>query len=130
MKGSTSETPMSFACWRALLSGLVSCLFVAVLSASACAQDDEEKKKEDAEKQLEADKKMMTILLQKAEEEYRTFFKRPTKAHEYWAAIKFEIALGKFELAALHLEQLLQRQPPEEIDDDLLKIEEVDGLAA
>src|SRR4051794_35579251 len=64
------------------------------LSARAPAQDEDKEK---------ADLKATRILLDKAEDEYRTFFKRPETTFEFWAAIKFEIDVGKFDLAALHL---------------------------
>src|SRR5947208_13806563 len=37
-------------------------------------------------------------LLQKAENEYRSFIKQPQTVLEYWAAMKFEMQLGKFDL--------------------------------
>lgn len=82
-----------------------------------------------AQAQDEANRKATIILLDKAEEEYRTFFKRPESTFDYWAAIKFEIAVGKFDLAALHLKRLLENEKlkPEQVDDDLFKIESVEG---
>ena len=47
------------------------------------------------------------ILLEKAEDEYRTYFKRPETTYENWAAIKFEIDIGKFDLAARLFNQLM-----------------------
>jgi hypothetical protein len=76
------------------------------------------------------EKQGMAELLQKAEEEYRLYFKRPEKVAEFWAAVRFEIGLGKFDLAALHLKRLLGKEPKEEVDKELLKIEEVQGLSA
>jgi hypothetical protein len=75
-------------------------------------------------------KKVTEDLLQKAEDEYRLFFKRPKTVLDFWAAMKFEIGVGKFDLAGLHLKQLLDIMPPEEADKDLLKIEEAEGLSA
>ncbi|MCI0462215.1 MAG: hypothetical protein L0Z62_35125 [Gemmataceae bacterium] len=69
-------------------------------------------------------------LLSRAEEEYRTFFKKPETAIEFWAAIDFETRVGKFDVAALHLNQLLEKKPPEKVDEELLKIEEAEGLGA
>lgn len=97
-------------------------------TAGVRAQDDEKKELE-AKQKAEAEKKATLQLLQKAEEEYRTYFKKPEKTHEFWAAMKFEIAVGKFDLAALHLKQLLAK-PPEETDPELLKIEEAEGLSS
>ncbi len=94
-----------------------------LLSASARAQDD----KPDMEI---INKKKTLQLLQKADEEYRLFFKRPEKAMEFWAAMKFEMELGKFDLAALHLKLMLAKDPPEETDKDLVRIENAEGLSA
>src|SRR5947208_16974754 len=91
-------------------------------SPAVRAQDEEEKKKDE-------EKAAMKALLQKADEEYRTFFRRPEKTPEFWAAMKFEIGLGKFDVAALHLKQLLAKEPAEETDKDLVRIEEVEGMA-
>ncbi len=68
-------------------------------------------------------------LLEKANEEYRVFFKKPETAIEFWAAIKFEMDLGKFDLAGLHLKLLLEK-PAKEIDPDLVKLEEAEGMSA
>lgn len=70
-------------------------------------------------------------LLKKAEEEYRLFIKRPESVIDYWAAMKFEMRLGKFDLAGLHLKLLLDKfeKAPEEGSKDLLKIEAAEGLA-
>src|SRR5206468_3439034 len=48
----------------------------------------------------------------------------------FWAAIKFEMELGKFDLAALHLKYLLAAEPPEDVDKDLVKIEQAEGMSA
>jgi DNA-binding response OmpR family regulator len=86
------------------------------------AQDDK------PDPNVEATKK----LLKKAEEEYRLYIKRPQTILEYWAAMKYEMQLGKFDLAALHLKFLLEKhdKQPEEGDKDLLKIEAAEGLAS
>src|SRR5579862_244694 len=67
-------------------------------------------------------KKKTIELLDKAKDEYRIFFKKPETAIEYWAAIRFEMDLGKFDLAALHLKLMLEKDA-KEIDPDLVKIE-------
>src|SRR5262249_6249467 len=41
-----------------------------------------------------------------------------------------EIALGKFDLAALHLKRLLEKEPTADVDSDLVKIEAVEGLSS
>ncbi|MBI3409046.1 MAG: hypothetical protein HY040_11920 [Planctomycetes bacterium] len=103
--------------------GLSVMLGLVALSAPVVRAQDEDEKKKDLEKTA------MKALLQKADEEYRTYFKRPEKTHEFWAAMKFEIELGKFDLAALHLKQLLAQEPAEATDKDLFRLEEVEGLA-
>jgi CheY-like chemotaxis protein len=90
------------------------------------AQDE----KPEDNKKKEPDTKSMDLLLQRAQEEYRIFFHKPEKVPEFWAAIKFEVGVGKFDLAALHLKLLLQKEPTEEVDRELLKIEQVEGLSS
>ena len=68
-------------------------------------------------------------LLDKATEEYRVFFQRPENTIEFWSAIKFEMDLGKFDLAALHMKLLLAKEPPEDVDKELVKIEAADGMS-
>ncbi len=92
-------------------------------------QDDKNEKPEEVNKK-EAEKKATQKLLDRAEEEYRIFFRRPTTVPQFWAAIKFEVNVGKFDLAGFHLKMLLQKEPAEEVDKELLKIEEVEGLAS
>ncbi|MCI0638620.1 MAG: hypothetical protein L0Y72_07540 [Gemmataceae bacterium] len=101
-----------------ILLGLASVLFIPMAGR---AQEPEKP---------DPDKKAMQALLQKADEEYRVFFKRPEKAHEFWAAIKFEVEVGKFDLAALHLKQLLAKEPAEDTDKQLLRIEEAAGMSS
>src|SRR5947209_13643382 len=71
-------------------------------------------------------------LLKKAEEEYRLFLKRPETIIDYWAALKYEMQLGKFDLAGLHLKLLLDKydKMPEEGGKELLKIEAAEGLSS
>jgi hypothetical protein len=61
------------------------------------------------------------------EDDYRRFFKRPTNTAEYWKAMQFEIDVGKYDLAAVHLRNLLQFKPP---DADLVKLADEVGMAA
>ena len=74
-------------------------------------------------------KKALQELIQKAEDEYRQFFKRPENAIQFWAAIKFEMDTGKSDLAAFHLHELL-KLPPEKADPELIKIEKAEGMNA
>ncbi|HEV3204216.1 MAG TPA: hypothetical protein VGY77_07530, partial [Gemmataceae bacterium] len=76
------------------------------------------------EKDKKEDKK---ATLKKIEDEYRQFFKKPETALEYWVALKFEIAVGKFDLAAEDLKGFLAKNPTKE---ELLQIEEADGISA
>lgn len=61
------------------------------------------------------------------EDDYRRFFKRPTNTAEYWNALQFEIDVGKYDLAAIHLRNLLKFKPP---DTDLVKLADEVGVAA
>ena len=74
-------------------------------------------------------KKKTLDLLEKAKEEYRIFFKKPQTTIEFWAAIKFEMDLGKFDLAALHMKLLLEKDA-KEVDPDLVKLEQAEGMSA
>jgi hypothetical protein len=65
--------------------------------------------------------------LQRLEDEYRRFFKKPETALEFWAAMRFEIGVGKFKLAAEDLKGFLDKKPT---DDELLQIEQEQGLSA
>ncbi|MBI1830637.1 MAG: hypothetical protein HYR84_04215, partial [Planctomycetes bacterium] len=83
-------------------------------------------------------KKKTLELLEKAADEYRAFFKQPEKTFEYWAAIKFEMDLGKFDLAALHIKRMLGKDqtpgvkfdPPADLDKALISLEEAEGISA
>ena len=87
-----------------------SCLWLFFLAVQAQEKKDEQK-----------------TPLKKIEDEYRQFYKKPEKALEYWVALKFEIAVGKFELAAEDLKGLLAKNPTK---DELLQMEEQDGISA
>ncbi|MBX9680024.1 MAG: hypothetical protein K2X38_14780 [Gemmataceae bacterium] len=98
------------------------CLAAFVFTA-ARAQDEPKEKNVDEKRAFQA-------LMEKAETEYRVFFKKPESGVDFWAAIQFEMELGKFDLAALHLKQLLEKEPKEPIDADLVKIHENAGMSA
>src|SRR5436305_10417618 len=70
--------------------------------------------------------------IKKAEEDYRLFVKKPATVIEFWAAMKYEIQLGKFDVAGLHLELLLKEydKKPEDGDKELVKIADAEGLFA
>jgi CheY-like chemotaxis protein len=77
----------------------------------------------------EAGKEAYQKILQRAEDEYRIFFKQPETVPEFWTAINFEIDVGKFDIAALLLKQLVEKQPAAETDKELVRIEEAQGLS-
>ena len=46
------------------------------------------------------------------EDDYRQFFKKPTNTAEFWKALQFEIDVGKYDLAAVHLRNLIASSRP------------------
>src|SRR5262245_51886648 len=94
-------------------------LVVLLVAPMARAQDEKDEK----------EKKALQELIQKAEDEYRQFFKRPENVIQFWGAIKFEMETGKFDLAAFHLHEML-KLPADKADPDLLKIERAEGFNA
>lgn len=62
-----------------------------------------------------------------SQQDYRQFFKKPEKPLEFWAAMNFEIEVGKFDLAKEHLQGFLKANPT---DEELLQIEEKEGMSA
>jgi CheY-like chemotaxis protein len=54
-------------------------------------------------------------------------FKKPETPAEFWNAVKFELSVGKYDLAAQFLQGFLDSKPT---DEDYLKIIDRDGLAA
>lgn len=105
------------------LSRLAAVSLFAVLVTLPALRAQEEKPADDKNDAV------MRRLLAKAEDDYRVYFKRPEKTHEFWAAIKFELDIGKFDLAALFIKHLLEKQPAEEVDADLAKIEGAEGMS-
>jgi hypothetical protein len=69
-------------------------------------------------------------LLADADERYRTLYERPREVVEFWAALQFEITVGKFDIAGLHLDLLLKKEPKADVDQKLLDIEEAEGLGS
>jgi CheY-like chemotaxis protein len=107
---------------RSLLS--LSLLFA--LSSPIFAQE-----KAEAEKKKPEPKKGEEI--KKAEDQYRTFLKPPETALEYWVALKFEVEVGKYDLALEYLKGFLGRDPKVKsvavTDEELVQIEEAEGMA-
>jgi CheY-like chemotaxis protein len=93
-------------------------------------KEKKEAPKEEMPKLDEAAKEAMQGRLAKAEEEYRLYFRKPQTAPELWAALNFEIDVGKFDVAALFLDQLVKKEPKAKVDDELARIEEAKGMAA
>jgi CheY-like chemotaxis protein len=60
------------------------------------------------------------------EDDFRRFFKRPSNTAEYWKAMQFEIEVGKYDLAAVHLRNLVNFKPS---DADLVKLADEVGVA-
>lgn len=110
--------------WK-ILSLFALLLLLCGRSAAAFPDDDEDKKKAEAARA----KKAFDALMTKADEEYRVFFKRPEQVHEFWAAMKFEMDTGKYDLAALHL-KLMLALPEEKANPELLKIVDRESLGA
>jgi CheY-like chemotaxis protein len=134
--------------FRRCVLPLAGLLGLTVLLNSAGGQDIIKK-----EEKKESRKDAIKRVIARAEEDYRTFFKPPTSLIEYWAAINFEIQVGKFDVAAFHLDLMLKfpldkdgkrpkdkegkelsdedvKKLQEQADQQLLDIEEADGLNA
>jgi len=65
--------------------------------------------------------------IQKALDEYSQFFTPPKTAIEYWAAMKYEVGVGKYDLANTFLKGFIDQKPT---DQELLQIEQEEGMAA
>lgn len=61
---------------------------------------------------------------ERAGDDYRRLYKEPTTTKEYWAAIKFELDVGQYEMAGKWLRMLVAKKPP---DKDLLEITDAEG---
>src|SRR5687767_813424 len=64
---------------------------------------------------------------QEADEDYRKLFKKPETALDHWVGLKFELDVGRPDLAAVYLRGLIEKKPN---DKDLLTIVDRDGLTA
>jgi CheY-like chemotaxis protein len=63
----------------------------------------------------------------RGEQPYRDYFRKPETPQEFWAALNYEIAVGKYDLAAQELKGFVAKNPG---DEDLLQIEEREGLSS
>src|SRR5262249_34185882 len=59
--------------------------------------------------------------------DYRRFFRKPTKTLEFWEALKFELDVGRPDLAAGFLRDMLKKKPTPE---ELVQLHEKEGVAA
>lgn len=59
--------------------------------------------------------------------DYRDFFKKPVTVPEFWEALKFEMDVGRFDLAARHLKGLLEASSKS--PDELVKLEANVGMS-
>jgi CheY-like chemotaxis protein len=60
-------------------------------------------------------------------DDYRQYFKKPETVEDYWLALRYEIEVGRFDLAAGLLHALLAKQPT---PDELGRLEDKYGIAA
>ena len=60
-------------------------------------------------------------------DEYRQFFKKPESTEDYWRALRYEIEVGRFDLASGLLHAMLAKPPTE---DELLQLQEKYGISA
>ncbi len=99
-----------------IMSGIGVGLFTALL-ASAPAQDQAP-----PDKAGKADKKSS-----RPRDEYPEYFKTPETLQEYWDAVQFELEVGKTDLAARLLGEMLKRATN---DQDLVDLDEKVGTAS
>lgn len=99
---------------------------VAILLLPGVATAQQQKKPE----RLSTEEQYRRQVLQRAEQEYREFYKRPETVPEYWAAIKYEIEVGRVGLAAHLIHGLVGLTKDEAGRKALLDLEEEDGLTA
>jgi hypothetical protein len=64
---------------------------------------------------------------EKEVDEYRRFFKKPETVADFWTALRFELDVGRYDLAAAHLRGLLSKKPTE---DELVEIQQKSGSVA
>jgi CheY-like chemotaxis protein len=91
---------------------------LAAVSPAAWAQQN--KKPDKAEREYERS------LADRAKDEYRSYFKQPETPEEWWAAMRFEIDVGRYGLASVFLKGLLDSTRTD--DKPLLAIEEREGI--
>jgi hypothetical protein len=66
-----------------------------------------------------------------AQQDFRRLLTPPETPQQFWDALMFEINIGKFDIAAVHLKGLLDSlDKSKDKDDEVLKLEKKEGLAA
>src|SRR5262249_5006996 len=103
--------------------------FLVALLAYASAQDKPapDKPAPDKPEQPEKPEKGETKKGVPREEDYREFFKTPETTQEFWDALQFELGVGRPDLAARLLRELIKRNPT---DEELVQLNEKVGPAA
>src|SRR4051812_21773238 len=74
------------------------------------------------EKKSETSKDAIKRIIAEAQEEYRLFFTEPKTIKDFWAALTYEVRVGKFEVAAYHIDKIL-KMPAEQSAKELADIE-------
>jgi len=78
---------------------------------------------------------LLTPVRGQGNDDYRQFFKAPETTPEYWRAIQFEMNVGRYDLAARHLNGMLKLEGDDdekkaEFGKQLLEIEKKDGMSS
>ncbi len=60
-------------------------------------------------------------------QDFRQYFKKPETTQEFWDAMRFEVSVGKYDLAAQHLKGFIAKEPT---DKELFDLEEKEGMSA
>jgi CheY-like chemotaxis protein len=94
--------------YRTLVRCGVAVSFLVILLASAPGQDKPPADKPPADKPPPEKAAKGDAKKGPAEEDYREFFKKPEKLSEYWDALQFELEVGRRDLAARLLNQMLK----------------------
>jgi hypothetical protein len=111
--------------------------FIAALLSQAPAQEDRQPPKngappkegaapkDEAPKKGKGKKGGKEEDKQKKDDNYRQFFRQPESVEDYWRALSFELEVGRPDLAAMHLRELLSKNPT---DAELVELEEEQGM--
>src|SRR5262249_8702456 len=94
-------------------------LFAVLGRVPAPAQDKDAPKKGGKGKEVDTGK---------SADDYRELFKKPETVPEYWKAMRFEIEVGRYDLAARLLHGLLEKNPDDKALVDLVNDEGLSSL--